>query len=371
LNNFFKLRERLNYKAILSALLFIALCGGRAYAQTITAGGQAYVTISDTAVLVAGGTYANNMRVQFTGGNSSLPNWKLTVQPLTAYFVAQQSGSGDVAQFGYGPNWPVSYFSLKLNVGASQNSWNNANSISAIGAVSTTIPLTSSEITLVERSNYAMVAQDYFAMSYNLIQSGSRQLLSLHRDNYVIVMRFRLYKQSGALVSQMDYNHQVGLWPGWLHLPQSATPAITNGILLQNGGSNVTLNFSDASAFATGVETSLNNSLQVSSSDGEYQVKVQTLSNYFSKSGATTTVPVNKIRLTATPNTSSVVSTYNPVNLSATSTTLITNSTSNNNGVVNNYNLKYSTKQNSNQDAFLNIDAGNYETQITFILNPL
>jgi hypothetical protein len=39
--------------------------------------------------------------------------------------------------------------------------------------------------------------------------------------------------------------------------------------------------------------------------------------------------------------------------------------------VVNNYNLKYSTKQNSNQDAFLNIDAGNYETQITFILNPL
>jgi hypothetical protein len=370
-NNFFKLPEGLVCKTILSAVLMIALCTQRSSAQTITAGGQAYVTISDTAVLVAGGTYANNMRIQFTGGSSSLQKWKLTVQPLTAYFVAQQSGSGDVAQYGYGPNWPIQYFSVKLNIGASQNSWNNANSISAIGAVSTTIPLTSSEITLVEKSDYTMVANDYFAMSYNLIQSGSRQLLALHRDNYTIVMRFRLYNQSGSLISTMDYNHQIGLWPGWMHLPQSVTPAITNGILLQNGGSNVTLNFGGSTtAYGTGVESALANSLQVSSDDGSYQVKVQTLSNYFSKNGSATTVPVNKVQLTATPNSPSVVSTYYPVNLSATSTTLINNNTGST-GVVNNYNLKYSTKQNSNQNAFMNIAEGSYQTQITFTMNPL
>ncbi|RYZ47336.1 MAG: hypothetical protein EOP49_21620, partial [Sphingobacteriales bacterium] len=308
MKNFFKLPGS---KALCMLLLLAACCCGRAGAQSISAGGQAYITISDTSVLVAGATYANNMRVQFTGGSSTLQKWKLTVQPLTAYFTAQQSGSGDVAMYGYGPNWPIQYFSVKLNVGASQNSWNNANSISAIGAVSTTVPLTTSEITLVEQSNYPMVANDYFAISYNLIQLGSRQLLALHRDNYTLIMRFRLYNQSGTLLSTMDYNHQIGLWPGWMHLPQPVTPAISNGILLQNGGSNVTLNFgSSASAYGTGVESILNNSLQVSSADGQYQVKVQTLSNYFTKSGSATTVPVNKVQLTASPNAPAVVSSY-------------------------------------------------------------
>lgn len=350
--------------------LFTVLAAHQAKAQTITAGGQSYMSIGDTSILVNGATFTNNMRVQFNGGGNTVPNWKLTVQPLTAYFTAQQSSAGDVAQFGYGPNWPIQYFSMKLNPGASQNSWSNPNSVSAIGAVSTVVPLSSSEITLVEKSDYKIIASDYFALSYDLILNGSRQLLTLHRDNYVVVMRFRLYSNSGTLISQMDYSHQIGLWPGWMHLPQSTTPQISNGILLQNGGNNVTLNFgSSAAAYATGVESILNNSLQVSSSDGKYQVKVQTLSDYFTRSGATSTVPVSKVQLTATPASSSVASTYNPVNLSTTSNTLITNNGSAE--VVNNYNLKYSTKQNSNQDAFMNIAEGNYETQITFIMNPL
>ncbi|WP_118975099.1 hypothetical protein [Taibaiella koreensis] len=341
-------------------------------AQTIQGGGQSYLTISDTALLVRGISFANNMRVQFNGGNAVTPNWKLTVQPLTAYFAAQQTSAGDVAQFGPGPNWPIQYFSIKLNPGASQNSWSNANSINEIGAVSSTIPLSASEITLVEKSNYKMVASDYFALSYDLILNGSRQLLTLHRDDYIVVMRFRLYNASGNLVSQMDYNHQIGLWPGWMHLPQSGMPQITNGILLQNGGSNVTLSFGqDAQSYAAGVESNLNNSLQVSSSDGKYQVTVQTLSNYFTRSGTASGIPVSKIRLTASPYSSAVVSSYTPVSLSTTARTLILNNGSGSAGVVNNYNLNYSTKANANQDAFLNVEAGSYETQITFIMNPL
>lgn len=343
---------------------------GRAAAQSIQAGGQSYLTIGDTSLLVSGMAFSNNMRVQFNGGNATTPNWKLTVQPLTAYFAAQQTSAGDVAQFGPGPNWPIQYFSIKFNPGASQNSWSNPNSVSAIGAVSSTLPLSASEITLVEKSNYKIVASDYFALSYDLILNGSRQLLSLHRDNYVIVMRFRLYNGSGNLISQMDYNHQIGLWPPWMHLPQTTTPQITNGIQLQNGGSNVTLNFGqDAQSYASGVESTLNNSLQVSSSDGKYQVTVQTLSDYFTRSGAASSIPVSKIRLTATPNSSSVNSSYSPVNLSTTARTLILNNGAS--AVVNNYNLNYSTKNNTNQDAFMNVEAGSYETQITFIMNPL
>lgn len=341
-----------------------------ARAQFILGGGQSYVTIGDTATLISGMTFSNNMRVQFFGGNSPTPNWKLTVQPLTAYFTAQQSSWGDILFYGLGPNWPIQYFSVKLNHGASQNSWSNPNSINAIGAVSSAIPLSSSEITLVERSNYKIVASDYFAMSYDLVLRGSRQLLSLHRDNYVIVMRYRLYNSSGTLVSQMDYNHQIGLWPPWTHLPQSVTPPTPNSIELQNGGSNVSLNFGQTQAYATGVENILNNSLKVSSTDGKYQVTVQTLSDYFTRSGAVSTIPVSKVRLTAAPYSSSVVSSYTPVNLSTTARVLILNNTTSG-GVINNYNLIYSTKANANQDAFMNVPAGTYETQITFIMTPL
>ncbi|WP_118951957.1 hypothetical protein [Taibaiella helva] len=358
------------FKGLFCSLLLVAGAAAGLRAQTIQAGGQSYLTIGDTALLVRGTAFSNNMRVQFNGGSSSTPNWKLTVQPLTAYFAAQQTSSGDVAQFGPGPNWPIQYFSIKFNPGASQNSWSNANSVNEIGAVSSAIPLSASEITLVEKSNYKMVASDYFALSYDLILSGSRQLLSLHRDNYILVMRFRLYNASGNLVSQMDYNHQIGLWPPWMHLPQSSTPQITNSIQLQNGGSNVTLSFGqDAGSYATGVENTLNNSLQVSSSDGKYQVTVQTLSDYFTKGGAASAIPVSEIRLTASPYNTSVVSSYTPVSLSTTARTLILNNGSA--GVVNNYNLNYSTKANANQDAFLNVAEGSYETQITFIMNPL
>lgn len=357
-------------------LLLCVLClvcllpAGSLKAQTIQAGGQNYMSVGDTSVLVNGASYSNVFRVQFNGGGSPLPKWKLTVQPLTAYYVAQQSSSGDIGQFGYGPNWPIQYFSIRLNIGASQNSWSNPNSITNIGAVSTTIPLSASEITLVESSNTPVVASDYFAMAYDVVLAGNRQQMALHRDNYILGLRYRLYNQSGALVSQADYNHQVGLWPGWMHLPQPVGPQISNGILLQNGGANVTLNFgANAGNYASGVESQLGNSLQVSSSDGKYQITVQTLSAYFQKSGVASSLPVSKVRITASPFTSAVVSSYQPVNLSTTARTLITNNGTA--GVVNSYNLTYSTKHNSNQDAFMNLPAGNYETQITFIMSPL
>ncbi len=345
-------------------------CSFPARAQVIQANGQNYMSINDTAILVAGVSFARNMEVRFNGGNKALSNWKLTVQPLTAYFAAQQTSAGDIAQYGYGPNWPIQYFSIKFNLGASQNSWNDANSVAKIGVPSNVLQLSAAEITLVERSSQPIIPSDYFSLAYDLILTGSRELLILHRDNYTVVMRYRLYNSSGTLVSQSDYSHQIGLWPPWTHLPQNVNPPITNGISLINGGGNVLLNFGESvNAYATGVETALDNSLQVSSSDGKYQVTVQTLSNFFSRNGALTSLPVSKVRVIASPAATSVNSNYTPVDLSTTARTLIINN--GNTQIVNNYNIKYSTKYNSNQEAFMNLTPGNYETQITYILNPL
>jgi hypothetical protein len=354
---------------IAALMLVLFAKPGHLQAQTIQAAGQAYMVIHDTSILATGATYNNNMTVQFNGGNASLPEWKLTVQPLTAYFTALQISAGDIAQWGYGPNWPLQYFSLQFNPGSSQNSWSDANSVSKIGVPSNVIPLTATEITLVERSNHPIIAHDYFSLSYNLILHGNRQMMALHRDDYALVMRYRLYNKQGVLLNQSDYSHKIGLWPPWTHLPQTVTPAILNGIVLQNGANNVTLNFNAPTAFANGVETSINNGLQVSSSDGKYQITVQTLSEYFSKSGSSSVIPVNKVRLTATPVTSSVLSTYNAVDLSASPKNFIRNAGTA--PIVNNYNIKYSTKHNTNQDAFMSVEAGNYETQITFIMSPL
>lgn len=339
------------------------------HAQSIQAAGQNYMTINDKSILLTGQRYPNNMSVQFNGGNSSMPQWKLTVQPLTAYFVAQQSSAADIAQFGYGPNWPNVYFSIKFNLGASQNSWSDQNSISKIGVAPQAFTLGSSEITLVERSGQPIRPNDYFSLAFDLILTGNQQMLSLHRDNYILVMRYRLYNQNGVLVNQTDYSHQIGLWPAWLELPQSPGPQYVNSIQLQNGASNVTLDYGNqVAAYRSGVEQTIPNGLVVSSSDGKYQVSVQTLGSYFTKSGSTARIPVNLVRLTPSAS-GSVTSTYTAIDLSQSSRTIIVHNGTT--GASDNYTLKYSTRQNPNQDAFLNAEAGTYETQVTFVMSPL
>ena len=141
-------------------------------------------------------------------------------------------------------------------------------------------------------------------------------------------------------------------------------------IILQNGASNVGLSFSTNDAFANGVETSFTDGLKISSVDGRYEIKVQSSSDYFTYSGALTTIATNKIQIVPSQGSTSITSsTYTPVNMNATQQTLITNL--GNQGTANNYNLKFTTKQNANQSAFTGIQSGVYATQVSFIMNPL
>ncbi|KAA5532500.1 hypothetical protein F0919_17095 [Taibaiella lutea] len=355
------------YKPFL-CLLLLAGFEKAATAQSVQANTQNYVTISDTSQLVYGATFPVVFKISCYGGGAVLPNWKMTIQPLTAYLIPAQTSS-EVAQFGPAPNWPIKYFGVKFNPGNSQSSWSNGNSTNLIGAVSSTIPLSGSELTLVQQSNYAMVASDYFSMAYDFVLLGNRQMLLLHRDNYSVVLRVRLYNQSNTLLSQYDLNLQLGIWPQYNSIPVNV-PQYPNLIQLQNGSGNVSLGFSSDLSFSQGVEATVSDGLKVSSNDGRYEIKVQAAANYFSKSGALTTIPVNTLKLTPTQGSTVIsTSTYTPVNLSSSQQTLITNLGSE--GRVNYYNLNYSTKYNSNQSAFIGIESGVYTTQVTFIMNPL
>jgi hypothetical protein len=356
------------YKPFLCFLLLAAGFAKTAQAQSVQAGTQNYVTISDTSQLVFGATFPVVFKVSCYGGGTVLPNWKMTVQPLTAYLIPAQTSS-EVAQFGPAPNWPIKYFGVKFNPGNSQASWSNGNSTNLIGAVSSTIPLSGSELTLVQQSNYPMVASDYFSMAYDFVLLGNRQMLLLHRDNYSVVFRVRLYNQSNTLLSQYDLNLQLGIWPQYNSIPVNV-PQYPNLIQLQNGSGNVSLSFSSDQSFTQGVEATVSDGLKVSSNDGRYEIKVQAAANYFSKSGALTTIPVSTLKLTPTQGSTVIsTSTYTPVSLSTSQQTLITNLGSE--GRVNYYNLNYSTKYNSNQSAFIGIESGVYTTQVTFIMNPL
>lgn len=338
------------------------------HAQSVQANSQNYVTINDTSQLVFGATFPVAFKISGYGGNSALANWKLTIQPLTAYLIPAQTSS-EVAQYGPAPNWPIKYFGVKYNQPNSANSWSNGNSSNLIGAVSSTIPLSGSELTLVQQSNYAMVAHDYLTLAYDFVLLGNRQMLLLHRDNYSVTFRIRLYNQSNTLLSQYDLNMQLGIWPQYNSIPVNV-PQYPNMIQLQNGSSNLSLSFSTVTALTQGVESTISDGLKVSSNDGRYEIKVQTAANYFSKSGSLTTIPVNKMRLT--PSQGSTVlstTTYTPVNLSTAQQTIITNLGTE--GRINYYNLNYSTKYNANQSAFMGIESGVYTTQVTFIMNPL
>lgn len=355
------------YKPFLFFLLLLGL-QQHAAAQSVQANSQNYVNISDTSQLVYGATFPVAFKISCYGGGSVLPNWKMTIQPLTAYLTPAQTSS-EVAQFGPAPNWPIKYFGIKFNPGNSQSSWSNGNSTNQMGAVTATIPLSGSELTLVQQSNYPMVASDYFSMAYDFVLIGNRQMLLLHRDNYSVVFRVRLYNQSNTLVSQYDLNLQLGIWPQYNSIPVNV-PQYPNMIQLQNGSGNVSLTFSTDQSFSQGVEATVGDGLKVSSNDGRYEIKVQAASNYFSRSGTITNIPVSTLRLTPSQG-SSVLSTttYSPVNLSSNQQTIITNL--GNEGRVNYYNLNYSTKYNANQSAFIGIESGVYATQVTFIMNPL
>lgn len=355
------------YKPFLCLFLLIGLKKA-ANAQSVQANSQNYVTIGDTSQLVYGASFPFSFKIACYGGGSTLSNWKLTIQPLTAYLIPAQTSS-EVAQFGPAPNWPIKYFGIKYNPGSSQSSWSNGNSANLMGAVASTIPLSGSELTLVQQSNYAMVASDYFSMAYDFVLLGNRQMLLLHRDNYSVVFRVRLYNQSNTLLSQFDLNMQLGIWPQYNSIPVDV-PQFADMIQLQNGSSNLNLTFSSSTSFAQGVEATVSDGLKVSSNDGRYEIKVQTAANYFTKSGAITTIPTNKIRLTPSQGSTVIsTSTYTPVNLGSSQQTIITNLGSE--GRINYYNLNYSTKYNANQSAFTGIESGVYSTQVTFIMNPL
>jgi hypothetical protein len=238
-----------------------------------------------------------------------------------------------------------------------------------MGAVTSTIPLSGSELTLVQQSGYAIVEKDYFNLAYDMILIGNRQMLLLHRDNYTVTLRFKLYNQSNTIIDQFDLMLQTGIWPQYNSIPQNVTQ-YANMIQLQNGSSNVSLNFSTNAAFTDGVEASVADGLKVSSNDGRYEIKVATVSNFFTKSGALTSIPTSTIRLTPSQGSTAIsTTTYTPVNLGTSQQTIITNY--GNQGRINYYNLKYSTKQNANQSAFIGIESGVYTTQVTFIMNPL
>lgn len=355
------------YKPFICLLLLISSYNDLS-GQSIQANVQNYLSIGDTSQLVNGASFPVVFKVSLYGGGQSLPNWKLTVQPLTAYLIPAQTSS-EVAQFGPAPNWPIKYFGIKYNPGSSQSSWSNGNSANLMGAVTSTIPLSGSELTLVQQSSYAMVASDYFSLAYDMILLGNRQMLLLHRDNYSVTLRFRLYNQSNTLLNQFDLTLQTGIWPQYNSIPQNVTQ-YTNMIQLQNGSSNVSLSFSTNAAFTEGVEGSINDGLKVSSNDGRYEIKAATVSNFFTKSGALTSIPTAKVRLTPSQGSSVIsTSTYTPINLNTSQQTIITNY--GNQGRVNYYNLNYSTKYNPNQSAFVGIESGVYTTQVTFIMNPL
>jgi hypothetical protein len=346
------------YKPLLCLLILVAYYQHTA-AQTLGGFNQNYFMVSDTNQLVNGMTVSNTVVVSMQGGSVDLPKWRLTVQPQASYLTPQNTSV----------TFPVKYFGMQYNPASSQ-SVGGTSSAYSIGAATSALPLSGSEITLVQQSNYIMPAGQYMSMAYDMVLTGNRQLLLLSNDVYSVVLRFRLYNQNNTLISQFDVSKVVQINAPYGYLPKTNVTQYSNLIQLQNGASNVGLSFSSATAFSSGVETSFTDGLKVSSSDGRYEVKVQTSSDYFTKSGAVTTIPTNAIQVTPSQGSSVISSsTYIPVKINSSQQTLITNY--GNQGIVNTYSLKFGTKQNANQSAFTGIESGVYTTQVTFIMNPL
>lgn len=319
--------------------------------------GQTFPSITDTNSLVNGTSFSNAIQLQFSSNGSALSNWKLTVQAVTGNFVPGSSHPQTVYM-------PTSYWALKY--GYTNNNGTTIDN-SRIAATTTALSLATSEVTLINSSAYTDGFY-YFAMYYTLVLSGSRQLLKLYNDGYSTVLRFRLYNNGTELRAQTDYTLNVNVYPPYGQIPQ-AVSQYTNSIALQNGASNVTLNFANTDALKQGVETTIADGLKVTSTDGKFQIVMQTNAANFTKSGVVSTLPVSSVKLVPSQGSSTSNAAYSTVSLSNNQQTIISNNSSAEGSFL--YNLKYTTKLNTNQTAFINADFGTYETQITYTMNPL
>ncbi|HUH18720.1 hypothetical protein [Albibacterium sp.] len=321
-------------------------------AQSISAsqGNGVWIQFLNQSDLDNGGTSIGNVQLQLSiGHNSSLPNFKITVQ-VTAPIT-----------FVNGTTLAPQYVSLKHNPSIAEIPV----FANAIKAPTNYIALNYNEVTLIQSSSTPLIAPPYYStfIRYDLKIAGGPQLVELQNGEYRCQLTFRLYDKNNQLKSTSTAVYNFGKY--FNGTGGGGSTPITS-LTLVNGAQNPSLNFNNGEDYNNGTAITINNGLRVQSA-APYHIKVNGSADNFSSSGPSV-IPLAAVKLMSSNGIPAPIDvTHNTISLNKSTTTLLSkNSYTDPNPVY--YNLKYFTT--ANENSFKNARSGIYSTTLTFTMEP-
>jgi hypothetical protein len=312
---------------------FSNTCSG----ATLNSYGGATYNFSTYAQQMAGRTVTDAMTVQYNPNNATCRGWSLKVRANGNF----SNGSNSV---------PPQYISLRFN---RVNS--GSPSASAIGVSTNPVPLSTTDITLINPSNASFTAYTSTDHKFDMIIQGGNHLLLPTGGTYSCTLTFSLYNQDNVLVSSSNVVASF-----------MVTANNNNSYSLSLLSPNVSLQFNTIADYTNGVSVAKSKGLKVTGYS-PYQVIVKTTAGNL-VSGASHTIPVSALSLETTKATVSVpaINCY-PINLSANDQVIITNPMTSYLYQVVEYNLRYYTQARDNR---FSIPGGTYSTNIIFVVLP-
>jgi hypothetical protein len=314
---------------------------------TLSGYGSYGYTFNTYAQLMAGATVTDavSLSYQLVNNCSNCPDWKLTVKAASPYF---SNGTDNI---------PVTNSALVFN-----RTEGTGPSGSAIGITSGSIPLSTSETTIINQSNARLQAPpdaSSFTQKYDLAIQGGAYLIKPTTGPFTVDLIFTLYDGEGQLISTTTIT-SVGFQN------QYSGGGIT--LSLQNGGNAADFDFSTIANRANGISLVKNNALKITAYQ-DYKVYAQTISDDLVATTTSHTIPVSIIHLTAGLSTPISGVTCNTIQLSSNNTQpLIDDTNTDYPHQTVEYNLTYFI--NGSDPNLLNVPAATYSGTLIFVAQP-
>jgi hypothetical protein len=295
--------------------------------------------------LMAGGTATEYLTIQFilTSSTINCEQWSVKVKAASDF----SNGRNSV---------PLNYTAVRYR------SFNGGPSGDAIGISPNPFPLSTSQVTIIDRSNAPIRAgvYYYFELKYDLMIQGGAHLLVPTNGEYQTSLSFYLYDKNGKLLSVASTNAKFQIY---------YAPNDNASLELRNGASDISLRFNSGRDLENGVNDIKASGMHVQAAYG-HQVIVKASSSNLIAPGISYQMPISVINLTLSSAGGQLVDLVcYSVELSTASQVVIMNPVTDRRLQSQRYTLNYFIK--GNNDAVTRGPPGVYTGSIVFAIVPL
>ena len=310
---------------------FTNSCSGMA----VTATSDVNYNFDTYAKLLSGNTSVNALTVLYTPNGATCSGWSLKIRANGNF----TNGSSIIP-----PDLVAIRFN-RVSVGGP--------TAAAIGVSNNLVPLSTSDVSLINPSNAAFNNKST-THTFDMVIQGGNYLLLANGGTYSCPVTLSLYNQAGQLVSSSNTT-----------LSFRITYANSSNYSITLLNPDVSMVYNTTADYINGKAVTKIKGLKVVGLKG-YQVMVKTLNPYLSS--GSNTIPVDVVKLENTAPAGKTGITSFPINLSSTDQFIIKNTMSDNTQTTE-YDLKYSI---SSGNALISSAAsGSYTTQVVFAVLPL